>query len=362
MNTTNEEILSEKESATIINKCSACGASADYDIESGNLKCGHCGTIKEIEQDDKVARRQLTDSIIKERTNWQSSVFRCDSCGAKEVLDKKDITSMCPFCGSSNIVDTKELAGIRPDSVIPFQITKENAIDRFKKWIKSRFLAPRIFKQSDIRERINAVYTSTWSFTAETQNSYSGTLGKTVTYTTRNSQGQTVTRTKINWFRVNGQIRENYIDYLVQSGDRISPAMFSKLKPFDLKLIKVYRQEYLSGIAAEHYSRNLETCFNDFSNFVRADLRRKIMRRHNADQVQKLDIKINYTDRKFNYMLLPVYVANYAYNKKTYNFYVNGVNGVIVGKYPKSKLKLALIGLGIGILVVGVAVVYYLIS
>jgi len=346
------QFLTEKEAETITNKCSGCGATMDYDIESGNLKCGHCGNIKNIENDDKVERRQMCDALTKERAEWnESAVFRCDGCGAKQSLDKKDISRNCPFCGNPNVVAIEELAGIKPDSVIPFQITKESAVDRFRKWIKTRWLAPRMFKTADIRERINGLYSSSWSFSAQTDNNYSGTLGRRVqTYhRVRNSSGQyvTQTRTEIKYFRVNGQLSKSYLDFFVQSGDKISPAMFNKLKPFDMKLLKVYRQEYLSGIVAEHYTRNLDLCFTEFANFIRSDLRRDIMRRHNADVVQSLDIRTNYRDRKFNYVLLPVYIANYMYNKKNFNFYINGASGQIVGKYPKSKIKVALIVLGV---------------
>ena len=355
-----DEILSEKESETITNKCPNCGATLDYDIESGMLKCAHCGGTREIEQDDKVERRELTEDIVKTHEKWhESSVFRCDGCGAKSVLDKKDISRICPFCGNSNVVSIQELAGIKPDSVIPFQITKDSALEKFRHWLNSRWLAPRKFKTADIRERVNGLYMSSWSFSASTTNIYSGTLGKNVTQVRRDGQGRMVTYTRTDWFRVNGQIDAAYADFVVQSGDRISPIMFSKIKPFDLKLLRVYRQEYLSGIIAEHYTRKLELCFNEFANYIRADIRRKIMRKHNADCVGKLDIKTNYTDRKFNYILLPVYIANYVYNNKTFNFFVNGASGVVVGKYPKSRLKIALIALGVAAVAAGVAVAGY---
>jgi len=345
-----EQELTEKETAAIINKCPSCGATLDYDIESGNLKCSHCGTVKVIEQDSSVQRRQLTDDVLKDHDDWKESrVFRCNNCGAKGVLDKKDINQTCAFCGSSNIINTDEIAGVKPDSVIPFQITKESAVERFKKWIKSRWLAPGIFKTADIRERINGIYGSSWSFSSNTQSNYDGTLGRRVTQT-RTVNGRTMVTTSIRWFRVSGDIAQSYFDYIVQSGDRIPQKMFAKIKPFDLKLLKVYRQEYLSGIIAEHYSRNLEICFGDFENYIKSDLRQKIMRRHNADTVGQLNIKTNYNDRKFNYILLPLYIANYLYNAKTYNFYINGASGTIVGKYPKSKVKLFFIGLGVAVL------------
>ena len=352
-----EEVLNEHESETIVNKCESCGANYIYDIESGNLKCEHCGSVKKIENDDTVQRRAMTDEILNSRDQWnEASVYRCNGCGAKEVLDKKDITRICCFCGSSNIVAADELAGIKPDSVIPFQITKDSAIDRFKQWIKKRFWAPKAFKIADIRERMNALYCSSWSFSARTESNYNGTLGRvTVRHT---SDGKT--HTSVKWFRVSGNITQEYNDYTIQSGDRISHIMFNKLKPYDFKNLKVYRQEYLSGIIAEHYTRNLETCFNSFTTFVRTDLRRKIISKHNADRVQILNIQTDYKNKRFNYILLPVYICNYIYNKKTYNFYINGADGKVVGQYPKSKLKILLFAIGIGALVIGAAVGLYL--
>jgi hypothetical protein len=79
-------------------------------------------------------------------------------------------------------------------------------------------------------------------------------------------------------------------------------------------------------------------------------MRQKILRKHNADSVHKLNIDLNFFDKAFNYTLLPLYIANYNYNDKTYNFYINGVSGKIVGKYPKSRFKIFLLILGAGLL------------
>lgn len=348
-----EELLSEKESQTIINKCPNCGAGLKYDVESGELKCDHCATIVDIDDDSRVKRRDLTSDIMQARSEWkETKVTRCDNCGGKEVLDKRDITKSCSFCGSAKVVVLSELAGIKPDSVIPFQITKENASQRFIRWIKSRLYAPNSLKRRDFNKNFNALYSSCWSFSAATQNNYEGTLGRTVTRT-RRVNGRTETYTTVQWFRVSGSLAQDYKDYLVQSGDKISNKWFEKIKPFNLATLKVYRQEYLSGIVAEHYARNIDVCFGDFTKYIRRDLQNKIMRKHGADQVSQLTINTTYTDKRFNYILLPIYIANYTYKKKLYNFYVNGATGKVVGRYPKSFWKIFFTFLGIGALVAG---------
>jgi predicted RNA-binding Zn-ribbon protein involved in translation (DUF1610 family) len=350
-----EEILQPNEVQTDANKCTGCGGQMKYDIESTDLKCERCGTVRDFDESAAVQRRAMTQEIMNSHQQWnESAVFKCDNCGAKGVVDKKSLSKHCAFCGSAHIVSTQELAGIKPDSVIPFQITKENARQRFMKWLKSRFFAKSSIKKIQTDEQFNAIYNSSWAFSANTNTQYHGVLGRRVTrYRTVNGKSQSYTTTE--YFRVRSSIQQNYRDFFVQSGDRITSKTFNKLQPFTLTLIKAYRQEYLAGIVAEHYSRTIDVCFEDFANFIKRDLRNKIMRRHNADVVQSLTLNTVYNDKAFNYVLLPIYLANYTYKGKLYNFYINGASGKVVGKYPKSVFKIILVALGAAVVIGGAA-------
>jgi len=354
-----EEFIDERQVRTDANKCPQCGSELTYDIETGNLKCGHCGHAVEVDDGGAVVRRAMTDEIIKSHEQWkEGAVFRCNNCGAKGVLDKKSLSKCCAFCGSPKVVCTQELAGIKPDSVIPFQITRESARARFLKWLKSKFFAPGKLKKMDKDEQFNAIYGSSWSFSSNTNTRYSGTLGRRETRT-RYVNGRAQTTSTVRYFRVSGDIQQNYRDFFVHSGDQIQSKTFDKLKPFNLSHLKVYRQEYLAGIFAEHYSRAIDVCFNDFANFIKRDLRNRIMRKHNADVVQSLNLNTAYSDKAFNYVLLPVYIANYSWKNKLFNFFVNGTNGKVVGKYPKSGWKIFFTIFGIAVLA-GAAVLGFL--
>jgi len=56
-------------------------------------------------------------------------------------------------------------------------------------------------------------------------------------------------------------------------------------------------------------------------------------------------------DRRFNYVLLPLFISNYTYREKLFNFYINGATGRIAGRYPKSAAKI------FGIILFGIALV-----
>ena len=42
---------------------------------------------------------------------------------------------------------------------------------------------------------------------------------------------------------------------------------------------------------------------------------------------------------KYKYVLLPIWIGKYQYNKKDFGFIVNGENGKVAGKYPVSAIK-----------------------
>ena len=338
----------ETEISEIQHKCPGCGANLKFDINTGMLACPHCGSTKEISSAERVERRVMCESILKEHKPWtEGTVFRCDNCGAKQAMNKRDISKSCAFCGSNAIKGVSDLPGIRPDSVIPFAVNKNTAVERFRKWVKSRWFAPGAFKsQSHLSEQMNPVYAPAWSFSSDTVSRYNGQFGRTIVIQTRNG-----TQTRIQWYNVSGTINQRYLDFFVQSGDRISNSLFSRLKPFDLKGLQVYRTEFLAGIVAEHYSRGIEECFDQFAQFVKKDLRHRVKSKYNADHVAFLDMQTQYNSRRFNYVLLPLYISNFRYNAKLFNFYINGQTGKIVGQYPKSKGK-------IFAFVVGVAIVF----
>ncbi|MDR0462169.1 MAG: hydrogenase maturation nickel metallochaperone HypA [Christensenellaceae bacterium] len=355
-----EIILDEKKVDTGFNKCSSCGAEMSYDVDTGTMKCEHCGAEKKIEADDIVFRKSMADYMKGGKANWDRSVFRCNNCGAKGVREGKEINVFCPFCGSHSVVPTEELPGIKPDAIIPFKIKPEESHELFTAWAKKTLFAPRAFKQhSDIREHVNRLYMPSWAFTSNAYCEYRGTLGRTVQVQTRSSNGTMTTSYKTIYFNVSGQMFKNYTDYLVQSSDRVPSVTFKKLG-FFAREKKPYRTEFIAGIPCEHYSRSLDTCFSEFSNFIKGDMRRDIMRRHNADTVQRLDIKLEFPTKEFNYLLLPLYIANYAYNNKTYNFFINGVNGKVIGKYPVSKIKVFFLSFTLAALaVVGMAAYWW---
>ena len=59
-----------------------------------------------------------------------------------------NVTSgICPFCGASMVFEGKSSHLIRPEALLPFKVTQQQAFDDFRKWINSLWFAPEDLKQ-----------------------------------------------------------------------------------------------------------------------------------------------------------------------------------------------------------------------
>jgi hypothetical protein len=70
---------------------------------------------------------------------------------------------------------------------------------------------------------------------------------------------------------------------------------------------------------------------------IRSDVRRDI----GGDEQRISDIDTSWTDETFKHILLPVWMAAYKYNGKSYRFVVNGQTGEVQGERPWSIWKIA---------------------
>ena len=293
----NEEV----ENKTSVTKCPACGANMVYDSESGKL-------------------------------------YRCENCGAREVLGKGEIVKTCPFCGTSNIVATDELSGLKPNAVVPFRVSREQAGESVKKWIRKRSLAPRKFRKSASPEKLGGVYVPAFSFDSHTESNYVATLGRYY-YVTRRVNGRTVRDRRIRYFTVRGHYSMGFDDVLVSASDKIDGKSMSGLRSFDTNASREYTQEYLSGYSASQYTRDGLTCWEDAKNIMRGRVRAAVLSGYSYDVVSSFNLSMQCSDITYKYLLIPIYVGHCSWRKKLYNFFVNGVNGAVTGKAPVSPLK-----------------------
>lgn len=343
-------------------KCDSCGSNLVFDPKSQMLYCEHCGTKKLILDSNPAEELNLINGLMEER-DWskeENNVFACENCGAKVVLSKGESAKLCPFCGTAHVTKTEELAGVKPNAVLPFTVDKENALEFTKRWAKKRLYAPRKFKKNMGVDNVNGVYAPCFTFDSYTTSIYYARIGTEHTRTVGSGKNRRV-ETYIVWRNVSGTYYSNFDDILVSAGSKLGQDKLNKLCPYDTNNGREYQEKYLLGFMAYHYDHDIEDCWGNAKNYMDAELKKLILKQYHYDVLDYINISTQHENVTYKYVMLPVYVGNFNYNKKLYNFYVNGTNGKVVGKTPVSPWKV-LLTVGLGILVaaaVGLIVYFF---
>lgn len=344
-------------------QCPNCGADMVFSPQVGHLYCSHCGSVEEIERSYDVRERDFVE--MESVPTWQQSsvaAYRCNNCGAQTIMSATTIATTCPFCNSAVVVDSSALNSVKPDTVLPFETTVDEAQQAILHWRKKRLFAPNKFRKSLQIQSVKGTYIPVWTFDCDTSTSYSGTLGKRCTRTVRRN-GKTYTETYIRWFPVSGTIRQIFDDLFVNGSNSVPQSQVDKLHPFPQSKYVVYDDKYLAGYVADNYTVQPQQAFKTAQATMRSVIERAIMAQHFADVKGTLNLSTTYLSRSFKYLMLPLYVTATKYKNKVFNSYVSGVESAkgkskVSGKAPVSWWKVLLTVIACGAAALGLAYLF----
>lgn len=337
--------------------CPSCGGNMSFDPDSQSLICPYCSNKIDITtQQGDIKEYDFNSAEDNAPQNWGAPkrVMKCESCGAETVLNENAAAQFCAFCGSSHIIKNDSSAGIAPESLIPFKISQQKALELFKTWVRKRFFAPRALKNEYTVQRLTGTYIPFWTYDADTYSTYSAEAG-TYYYITetdwveRDGKKVMVTRQvrKTSWCHVTGVYSEFFNDVLVNASTQIDESLMNKLEPFEFSELIHYKPEFLSGFIAERYSVGLREGWQKALEFVKSRIHSGITKEINADEVRNLMFNTSYNNVKYKHILLPIWISAYTYKNKVFRYMINGQTGEVQGKAPVSPWKVsALVLLG----------------
>ena len=329
-------------------KCHNCGADMVYDPEKGSLHCSYCDATRTI--DRKLSFKQDYLSCLKEgEVKFDDSTYKCPNCGAEVKLAPFDTAVKCPYCGGTNVVEVEDMQGLKPDGILPFALSQNQAAEAGKKWIKKKLFAPIKLKKGFKADNFKGVYIPSYAFTTDSHSDYDGRLGERRTRMVGSGKDRHM-ETYIEWYDVKGQTSNSFDDVAVEASTQLTQKELNKILPYDTDNLEAYNKDYLAGFSAEKYDTSLKDGFDVAKGQMDDTIRKRIVDGYGADVVDYLNVNTTYFDTKFHYMLLPLWVCAYAYRKKGYRFLINGRSGKSTGKTPVSPLKVAfavLLALGV---------------
>lgn len=323
-------------------KCPQCGGVMDYDPALSKLHCPYCDYTEEIKEEDSIPKKaeelDFESAQFTGNFDWgtKQKTVTCKSCGATTVYDALEVANECPYCGSNQVMEVSDVDTIAPGGVVPFKIDKMTAGNKFKAWIKGKLFCPREAKESAKPENFTGIYLPYWTFDADTHSQYKGEYG----YEKKRKKGDQV-ETYYEWHYGSGELDRFIDDELVSAcGNNHDKNILDQIAPFKTEDNVSYKPEYIAGFAAERYSLGLKDAWALAKETIKSKLRGiaedKLRSEHNADTTRNVTLDTRFSNIKYKYLLLPVWISSFTYKGKIYQFMVNGQSGKVGGKSPVS--------------------------
>ena len=341
-------------------KCPNCGAPIPYDASAQKLKCQHCDTEFDIEV---LQAFESEENIQTDNYGWQDYTqeqinnidgqisYICPSCGGEVVGDASLAAAPCPYCGSNIIINNQFEGMLKPDLVVPFKYTKEQAKEAYANYLKNKKLLPKDFAINNIVEKINGLYLPYWLFdcNCSCQARYNATRSR------RYMMGDYIID-ETDHFLVYRDGNISFAKVPVDGSSKFSEELIESLEPFDFAEAKGFTTAYLAGYFSDRYDESAE------ESIKRANERIKVSTQQAVDStvigyqtIFKTSNNIRFSNGKISYALLPIYVFSTKYNGKVYTFAMNGQTGKFSGNLPADKnqvIKYGLITFALSFLIV----------
>ncbi len=331
-------------------KCPACTGPMHYAGDSGRLECEYCGSSYSVEEVEKLyADKDAAAAAAPEQTAWDTSgltenwgkdgeklkTYSCPSCGAQLICDDETAATSCPYCGNPTIVPGQFTGALKPDFVLPFRKTKDEAVAALRAHYKGKKLLPSVFTQENHIKEIKGVYVPFWLFDAEVDTDLSFHATRSNTMTTQNER---ITQTEHFDVRRAGTVRFEHIP--VDASKKMPDEYMDSVEPFDYADLKPFSTAYLPGYLADIPDVDVEECSSRADRrAINTALEETRSTVSGYDTLEETGRRINLRRGAVHYGLLPVWMLSTRWNGENYIFAVNGQTGKTVGDLPVSAKK-----------------------
>jgi hypothetical protein len=318
--------------------CQACGAPR----EGSSRFCASCGAPLATPETDILVHGTSGSN----ESALPSHILQCKGCGAEVATSLDQRSYVCPFCDTSVVVEIPLSAGRqRPEFVIGFAVTAEQAKEKFWQWLKQNsWYRPGDLAQQAISDKQRGVYLPFWHFSMYADSDWAAQIGqywyRTETYTTTDANGKKHTHTRqvreTEWFPLQGEHHRYYFGFMFPATRGINLEESRAIQPFQMSSLARYRPHYLAGWMAEEYSIDREVAAEKTMEEFRKRQHQEIAYFLPGDTHSNLQVQTQIQVNGSDLVLLPVHVLSYRYKDKLYRFLVNGQTGKIVGQKPVS--------------------------
>lgn len=351
-------------------QCPACTGPLHYSAKSGKLACDYCGSsfdVAEIEalyarkEAEAAAAKQAADAKAEAAQaakaeaaeaaaasgGWDTSdlsrdwgaeadglrVYSCPSCGAELICDQSTAATACPYCGNPAIVPGQFSGALRPDYILPFRLSKDDAVQALRAHYKGKPFLPRSFTSANHIEQIQGVYVPFWLFDGGAEGAASYRASNTNVYETGDYE---ITETRHYHVVRAGSLAFEKIP--VDASSKMPDDHMDSIEPFDYAQLRPFSTAYLPGYLADKYDVTIDDSRDRADTRCRETLAqalRDTVTGYGACVTEREDIALRRS--KVHYALLPVWMLSTKWHGQDFLFAMNGQTGKLVGDLPTDR-------------------------
>ena len=351
-------------------QCPACTGPLHYSAKSGKLACDYCGSsfdVAEIEalyarkEAEAAAAKQAADAKAEAAQaakaeaaeaaaasgGWDTSdlsrdwgaeadglrVYSCPSCGAELICDQSTAATACPYCGNPAIVPGQFSGALRPDYILPFRLSKDDAVQALRAHYKGKPFLPRSFTSANHIEQIQGVYVPFWLFDGGAEGAASYRASNTNVFETGDYE---ITETRHYHVVRAGSLAFEKIP--VDASSKMPDDHMDSIEPFDYAQLRPFSTAYLPGYLADKYDVTIDDSRDRADTRCRETLAqalRDTVTGYGACVTEREDIALR--RGKVHYALLPVWILSTKWRGQDFLFAMNGQTGKLVGDLPTDR-------------------------
>ncbi len=334
-------------------KCPNCGAPLTFIPGHDKISCEYCGTELDVNAMEELFRaknelaakaREAQESKWNTKDageEWSSDeaaalkAFTCSSCGAEIVCDENTMATECVYCGNPTMIPKRFDGMLKPDYVIPFKKTKEDAVAALKKFYEGKKLLPDAFTANNRVEAIQPMYVPFWLFDSSVEAHASFRAKKIRRFETPNE----IVR-EIHVYNCERGGLMNFQRIPADGSKKMDDTYMESIEPFNYSDLVPFSAAYLTGYLADKYDVDAETSVPRADSRMEQSALNVLASSVNGyDEVAEESHAIIKNEGKVTYAMVPVWILTTRYENKPYTFMMNGQTGKVVGSLPYDSKK-----------------------
>lgn len=328
-------------------KCPCCGAGLKFSGAEQKLSCEYCDNTFELETVQEYnASLNMTDTQgfgwdEQQTAEWsaeeqsQMRSYICNSCGGEIITDGTTAATFCPYCENPAVLPGNVSGGLRPDAVIPFKTTKEDAQKAFLKLCQGKRLLPKDFTSENRLEKITGMYVPFWLYecSGDVDGQYKATR-------VRHWSDSNYNYTKTDHYLLTRSANAEFSDIPMDGSSKMDNTIMESIEPFDMTAAVDFNTAYLSGFLADKYdveAKDGEERIRQRVSDTLDDLMKPSFVGYASVIPSSKQLQVKHSKAK--YVLLPVWMLHTKYQDNIYTFAMNGQTGKMTGTLPIDKKR-----------------------